>query len=373
MNSKGKNTFIAYAFAAAMIWPIVCTAEPNDVNIPEPIKVEAVIDPRVELMSVIFYLAGNEEYNQCRSKLFSRRVDKHFKKYKDHHAVKMAKNLRETRGVSYDTVMGIAVHITDINSCSELVPFEPRPDGLDSRWQISDAREFLKTCRDFVRDTDFNEFLRQNKDMYDVAADRLQQLVDSRAKLDWFDKFFSPKDEIKFNLVISILNGPSGYGPHVKIGDKLQIYCILGAMQIDLFGWGYPSFHQGFLTGIVHEFAHSYCNPIVNKHTSELKNFGEKFYPKVEKQMKSQAYASWQTMMCESLVRACEVRYAYANNGSEQANWVAQYQVSRGFLWTPQLAELLARYEKQRDKYPDFESFMPRVVEFFAAYSSEHD
>jgi hypothetical protein len=40
----------------------------------------------------------------------------------------MAKKLREIHGVSFDVVMSIAIHIEDINSCGEIVPFEPWPD-----------------------------------------------------------------------------------------------------------------------------------------------------------------------------------------------------------------------------------------------------
>lgn len=345
----------------------------------EPARVTAVVDPRVELMSVIFHLAGNSEYNQCKSKRFMQNLNAHFSEYRNHPAVEMAANLRKKRGVSYDAVMSMAAHIKDINDCAELVPFstgrltaEPRPDALDGRWQIDEAREFLSKCRDFVRDTNFTGFLLKNKPMYDIATQRLQYLVDSQARLEWFDKFFGAKSDKQFNLVVSILNGGSCYGVRLQTKEQTQIYCILGAWNIDWFGWGNPTFNTGMVSTIVHEFCHSYCNPLVDKYMDRLKPFAEKLYAKAEAQMRNQAYGSWQTLMYESLVRACEVRYACANNGPQYGQRVAQYQVSRGFAWTPQLAELLAEYEKQRDKYPNLDSFMPRVVEFFEAYSDTH-
>ncbi len=181
-----------------------------------PVKVRAVVDPRVELMSVVFHLAGNPEYNQCKSKRSMLNLNEHFKEYRDHPAVKMAAELREKRGVSYDAVMGIAIHIKDVNSCAELVPFEPRPDTLDARWQVDEAREFLNKCRDFVRDANFNAFLQKNKPMYDVATQRLQYLVDSQAKLQWFEEFFGTNSDKHFNLAVSILNGGNCYGVRVR-------------------------------------------------------------------------------------------------------------------------------------------------------------
>jgi hypothetical protein len=338
-----------------------------------PIKVRAVVDPRVELMSVIFHLAGNEEYNRCKSRRFTTNLEEHFKEYQSHPAVKMAAELREKRSVSYDAVMSIAVHIKDINTCAELVPFEPRPLALDSRWRASEAREFLALCSDFTKDTNFASFLKKNKPLYDAAISKLQGMVNEQVNFNWFDEFFGPRPDINFNLVISILNGPSNYGVCVKTGDKTQIYCILGIWNVGWFGWGNPGFNKAPVSTIVHEFSHSYCNPLVDKYMNQFSAFGEKFFPKVEEQMKNQAYGSWQTLVYESLVRACEVRYAYANSGQQYAERIAQYQISRGFLWTQELSQLLGEYEQHRDKYSTLEPFMPRVVEFFNEYGKTRD
>jgi len=168
-------------------------------------KLKVTIDPRVELMSVVFHLAGNPEYNKCKSKPYMGNLNEHFAGHRNHPAVKMAKKLRETRGVSYDAVMGMAMHIEDINSCGEIVPFEPRPDTLDGRWRIDEAREFLDNCRDFVKETDFKAFLAKNQSQYNTAVARLQQLIDTKANLAWFDEFFVSRDDVDFNLVISML------------------------------------------------------------------------------------------------------------------------------------------------------------------------
>jgi hypothetical protein len=201
-------------------------------------------------------------------------LNEYFKQYRGHPAVKTAGELREKRGVSYDAVMNIAVHIKDINTCAELLPFEPRPSALDGRWRIDEAREFLAKCRDFVRDTDFEAFLAKNKPMYDAATQSLQQLVDSQANLEWLDEFFGTQPDKQFNLVVSILNGSSSYGAHVKNGDQTQIYCILGAWRISWFGWGNPSFDSGMISTIVHEFCHSYCNPLVDRYMEQFRTFG---------------------------------------------------------------------------------------------------
>ena len=84
--------------------------------------------------------------------------------------------------------------------------------------------------------------------------------------------------------------------------------------------------------------------------------------------MRSQAYDMRQTMMRESLVRACEVRYAPANDGRDGAERIANYHISQGFHWTKELSELLGRYETQRDTYQPLDAFMPEVATFFQNY-----
>jgi hypothetical protein len=331
-------------------------------------KLKVTIDPRVELMSVIFHLAGNPEYNKCRSKPYMKNLNEHFAGYRNHPVVKMAKELRKARWICYDAVMSIAVHIEDVNSCREIVPFEPRPETLDGRWRIDEAREFISYCREFVKESDFNAFLAENKSQYDTATARLQQLIDKRVNLTWFDEFFGPRDDVDFNLIISILNGPGNYGCRVKLDGRTKMYSIIGAWRVDWLGFGYPTFSPGVVSTIVHEFSHSYCNPLVDECMKDFESFGEKYFPRVEKQMKGQAYGNWQTMMRESLVRACEVRYAMANDGKERAEQIANYNISRGFHWTKELSELLGQYDKQRDKHQTLDAFMPEIIEFFQNY-----
>ena len=70
---------------------------------------------------------------------------------------------------------------------------------------------------------------------------------------------------------------------------------------------------------MVHEFCHSYCNPLVDKHTAELQDSAIKIYKRVRKAMSQMAYGNWQTMMRESLVRACVIRYLLAKFGEDEA------------------------------------------------------
>ena len=44
---------------------------------------DVLVDPRVELFSLIFRLAGNPEYNRCGIPSYNEDVERYFAKYKD--------------------------------------------------------------------------------------------------------------------------------------------------------------------------------------------------------------------------------------------------------------------------------------------------
>jgi hypothetical protein len=120
---------------------------------------------------------------------------------------------------------------------------------------------------------------------------------------------------------------------------------------------------------VVHEFGHSYVNPVVEAHAEQLRPAAQRLFALVDTQMKQQAYGDWDTMMIESLNRACEARYEADVLGAAAYEKAVHANVERGFRWTGELAELLKEYEQHRDRYATLDAFFPRVVEFFEAQS----
>ncbi len=91
----------------------------------------------------------------------------------------------------------------------------------------------------------------------------------------------------------------------------------------------------------------------------------EKIFKPLKNKLSSQAYATPKTMEYENLVRACVIRY-YQRNGVDEN--LLRYQVTgefdNGFIWMDKLVDLLGVYEKNRDKYPTLNDFMPEIVNF---------
>lgn len=351
-----------------MRWPttvgfLACLLFPTSQGLAQAYRIG--VDPRVELLSIVFRLAGNNEYTQGDVPSYLDAIDRYFSPYRNHKAIQIARELVRTDGVSFDAPMGLAVHLEDVQSLSERIPFD-RPDaGLDERWHGVKARQFVEALRSFVADTKFTEFLKSQQALYDVTNTRLRKFVETNLDLEWYTRFFGARSPVRFIIVPGLVNGGPSYGPSFLGNDGVhEMYSIPGVVDVD--AQGLPQFSGGgFLETTVHEFIHSYANPLVDKNYAQLAKAGDQLYGPVSTAMRRQAYGDGKTLLYESMVRAATIRYIFDHQGPESARRAIQSELNNSFLWIDDLCELLATYEKDREEYPTLEAFMPNVVRFF--------
>jgi hypothetical protein len=328
------------------------------------------VDPRVELLSLLFHLAGNSEYNRGQVATYSADIETQFSPFREHPAVRLAASLRGSQGVSYDACMAMAVHVTDAYELKLRIPLAPWPESLDQRWTPESASKFLALARQFVRDSGFQLFVEKHRVLYDTTAQRMQAVVDQSAHLEWFKNYFGERPLADFSIALGLLNGGNCYGPHFRTpGGQEELFCVLGVWQTD--AEGLPVFTTNMLDTVVHEFGHSYANPLINRHLAELRTAGDTLFTRVAARMRSQAYGETATMLRESLVRACVIRYVRQYQGANSAARAVKAEIQRGFLWMQELSDLLGDYESHRDRYPTLEAFAPRLVVFFNDYARD--
>ncbi len=339
---------------------------------PEERTVTVRVDPRIELVSIVFRLAGNPEYSRGRVKSYLKEVEEHFGPVRTHELIDYAAQLRKKYGVSYDACMSMAVHLQADDGWKLRFPLEPRPDGLDGRWRDASAEEFVAQLNAFAEDSDFDKFVEEHQELYETTQQRLGTLLGEEVHLEWFDEFFGARPAAQFTVIPALVNGGACYGPHVKTPDgQEEFYTILGVWMTD---WlGRPKFDASVTGTIIHEFCHSYTNAIVNRHEEAFRPAGEAMFPHVADAMRRQAYGTWKTMMYESLVRASVVRYKTRFESRSAVLREVGRQNQRGFVWVEELAELMGEYEENREEYPTLDAFAPQIVEFFNEYAMEFE
>lgn len=322
------------------------------------------VDPRVELLGVLFRMAGRDEYDMTRVERWATAVDAHFEPYLDHPAVRMTERLAGEYRVGFFVPMSLAVHLGTPPGLAERTPLEAAP-SLHRTWTVypDTTREFLRRAREFARDARFDDFLAANAAIVDTAESRARRLVAESVHLEWFDSFWGEPASSDLILVPGLLNGAASYGVEYRApGDRGERYAITGVTETDVAG--YPDFGERYPITIVHEFSHSYADALIDAHREKLASFADSLYAPVADRMRRQAYGSWESMMYETLVRAAVARYLWRYEGDAAARHEIEAQVELGFVWIPGLDELLAEYERSRDAYPALRDFMPRIVAY---------
>ncbi len=325
----------------------------------QSLAVKVKVDERVELLSIVARLAEFDEYVNNDFKIYADDVDKYFGKYKQHPVVKLAVKLRAEKGVSFDAVASMAVHLNP-----DLTPKVPFTDKVpDARWGRENALEFTKLLKQFYKESDCKTFFQKHSEVYQTAEERLQKVI-NKVDFEWYKKFYGELPNGSFNLYIGLLNGGGNYGPKVVYPNKKEdLYAIIGTWQTD--SQGLPEYQDSFLPTIIHEYNHSFINHLVYADENNLKASGEVVFKPVENDMRSQAYGNWQTMMLESLVRAAVIRYMFEHENKAYQDEII-IQKARGFVWMDELSVLLGTYENSRNLYPTFRSFMPLIIGYYA-------
>jgi len=116
----------------------------------------------------------------------------------------------------------------------------------------------------------FQEFIEQHRPLYQTTVARMQTLLDKEAHVEWFDAYFGQRPQASFTVALGIAQWGRELWPHFQAADgHEELYCILGVWQTDK--QGLPEFTGDALPTVIHEFCHSYANPLVERHSPNSK------------------------------------------------------------------------------------------------------
>ncbi len=320
------------------------------------------VDPRVELISIIFRLAEVPGYTMTQFPGYVDDIHAHFGAFRDHPAVALARRAADSSGVSWDAPMGLAVHLTPLPQLASRMPL--RQSALDPRWPPEGAEEFAAAAGDFAEVADFGRFYDRHRPLYSLAESRMAQTLREHADLAWFPRFFRQRAESPFTVLLGLSNGGASYYTRFAAADgPEEIYAVIGAWQVD--EAGLPRFGEEVVGTVAHELAHAYVNPWVDAHRDALRAPGEAVYEAVRGPMQAQFYGRWDLAVKESLVRATVARYTLSRRGAAAASRELAAELERGFLWVDELNAVLGMYERAPGLYPSFARFSPGLAAYF--------
>lgn len=329
------------------------------------------VDRRVELISILWRLAGAKEYLRAPAGPYVKAVDAHFGKYADHPAVAAVRELRSKHSISFNAPVALAVHL-DPKTLKPRVPLSPFPDRLDSRWRNAPTADFLEKVRAFSKDTDFDGFFAKQGKYVNAVAGRYRKALKRRDPLAWCQAFFGPKAKVQVLVTPGLLCGPNGYGTSVLLpGGAEELRPILGVARVDAKGLPVLTDPRSLAGFLQHEIAHAYVNPAVDANAAALEAAGRRLWQPVAEAMKQQAYDNWKVTLYETLVRASTVLYLKDRFGEPAAASAQAAHRGRSFLWIAEVVQAMDRYRKQDRPPRDFAAFLPKLVPVLDAWASK--
>jgi hypothetical protein len=318
------------------------------------------VDPRIELISIIFHLAGSTEYTSFDTP-YRRAVDAHFAPLSDHEAVTATRELRAHFQISHNAPVSLAVYL-DRDCFEPLVALDAAKADLDVRWRDVPLSDYLAKVRRFAEESQFRAFFAGQQSYIAAVEARFAQTIAEHRVLPWFESLLGQPAATTFVLVPGLLTGDWNYEAMAHDGHGQKVYEVVELERVDVNGVPMPT---GLTTTlIVHEIAHSYVNPLIDRHRDELSS-ARTIYEKLRRPLEQQSYRSWVVMVEESLVRAITLLFVIDRQGRQPAAAAVVGEEKRGFLWMPRLVELLAQLRFEANGKLDLEAAMPRLKAFF--------
>lgn len=327
------------------------------------------VDRRVELMTIMARLAGYEEFQSKAVPVYLDSLDAWFAPYKEHPAVLYMKMLKKESNVGYDAIPIMGVYMTQPPKLRPRLPLTAAQP--DDRWGVERGTEFIKLLNKFYKDARCEEFFARQAPLFGEVETTFRDVF-AEIDMDWFNRFFGCESKGGMVPIVGMGFGGGNYGRSIVYPDSTEDqYAFMGMWKIDK-DRKIRFDKEMFMNVIVHEFNHSFVNPALDAE-AELAWPASQLFREHSEPMSAQAYTDGRSVLNETFVRASVIRYLMEHADSVAVDNEMQYQINRHFIWMPEAVELLGEYEANRDKYPDFRSFTPRVVEFCNEISGQTD
>lgn len=331
-------------------------------------QLTARIDPRFELTSIAFRLAGAREYAQCGVPEYARDIDNHFLPYAEHPLISFIQQIRHDYGIGYNAVSTSTDWLAMENGQVVLQPGYELSDiaKADPRWTEPVFRRYLTLLDSFYRDTGFQEFYDAHRALYLYAEGQLDTLL-SGLDTEWFERFYG-KPFGTPDVFIGLCNGPSNYALPERM--RKSGYGIIVGCGCDQ--EGKPFYHPLFLTIVLHEFCHNYSNPLSEQYWPQMEQAADSIYVHVTDQMARLAYGNAHDMTGEWFNNLCMLMY-YREVQPEWLDYLITNYQQNGFVWMRRATDLMDEFYANRERYPHIGDFMPRIAQCFRTAAEEFD
>ena len=343
--------------------------------------IEVIADPRLEIIGIICRLAGYEgftNYYQGEA-TYTTQVDSFFAKYKDEKVVVTAKSFKD-RGIDAPAMISLAYHINPDFS-GTVIDFEPFPVTLNEKWKKIRTKEiynFIKNTHDFLIKTNYSRLRILNKPTLLSSVGYFLKDFEDFAIPQFADEFFGKnvfdKKVISVNMICPLL---FAYDIVTDREGKTTAYttvysnCYISNMTMTYF------------TNYLQESVDEHWETVKDKFTNIILYYSKKMYPdkykEYEKKLRESINSSTFAQYLGDFIYLEYLRSPIYENAKKREGFLT-YEYFYGELektysaeWFYQVGELTAEYANNRDKYPSFKVFFPKLVDLINSINLEEE
>ena len=318
------------------------------------------VDPKIELLLIALRLAEVEPfsynyYSQDYSQ-FVDGVDNLFAKQKDHPFVKEIKSRSKNYKDGYRPCLAIAQYISD-DMTQMTIKQKEMPKELETFWKGINLKTFIAQFNDFANTSNYARIwlLYEPHLKRQAIAEQDYQTANIKGT-EWISKyFFAPDSKPEILLYSSTLTSGYYYAlPLTEKDNKTVITQIAGAYWTKDNDWNYYNSTLNITA--------SYIYALVEKHwdlfSEDLTRLTKKIYEEnqfTDKVTDTIVKANNSTV----LAIVCSLDFDIAKDNEEIGTAIKNAIVTNYLYKEPEkLIALAEYYQANRDKYPDFESFL---------------
>ncbi len=311
------------------------------------------VNPALEFLGVIFVLS-NFKLNKIRTnKKYIELVKKQFIQFENHEVITTFKSLLKNNTFKYDAPVELMLNIFyKVKPSTELL----QRANLTS----TEYKKLVNQINDFVCVSDFNNFFENNKSYY---LHNLKQFKTDMLKFNpeqYLFEFLGLSSK-KLNVTLMFGITTSNYGINVN----KNLYCCARPYKETRFDGEIDyAYNLPYTTTLIlHEFAHSFINPLTDKYKNVIKQINES---KFKKAFDCNSYGTHkETVINESIIRAIECKFVEDNFENSDYDKLKQDYLNDGFEYIPKLEELYKTYLTQRNKFKTIKKFYPQIIDLF--------
>lgn len=318
------------------------------------------VEPKIELLAVVQYLADAPVIRKKKLYLdiqkYSDDMSDYFSKYKGEEVVSLYKEMMET-GFTYDIAPNAMLYVDDKLKLLDNISL---PEEIITNAGGKDKLlKFFKLLDDFRKKSKFDDFYISHNEFYNKCVSDVESRIDKLGVIDKIRNYYGFKQN-SYNFIIQPLS-IGGYGIRIPAKDgKFDIYNFMVV----------PNDDAEFFQMIVHEFGHSYVNPLTEKNIDEINKYSNLFSP-IKDDMAKQEYTSWKYCVNEHIVRSVAYRVLLNTFGIEKSKQYITRDTDNKFIYINAISEKLKEYENNRDKYPTFNDFYPELIKLLKELSAK--